>query len=508
MTHRSIGRRFPRGTSWAPPDPVHTAGLGFEREVIASAPSGLSSTRSLLVGLVLICSSFGCAYHPMLMTDARLLMAKQQYAEALEEVNKVCKSRDDVLCLLERGLLLHYAGKYDESNQVFDKAEILTEGLYTKSVSREAAAFVTSDLALAYAPKSFEQVLVNYFRALNYMFLGSSEDALVECRKASDKLAHYSEEQQRPYRHDAFIEYLTGILYEWGGETNNAFISYRNACDAYRTYGEIFGIKAPQDLTCDLLRTAYAMGFVEEAEEIPAEEREGCRTSLPEPQSELAKVVIFIEQGFVPALQEWSINMPILKSEAKAASDDPANFSLGMTSRMYGYTYDAGDVKYFLRVALPSYRATPIASQAPSLVLDNRAVAPAECEDIFAIAKAELDHDMPRIFVKTIARAIVKYKVSDAAGNKWGDILGKLVNAATAATEQADLRAWLSLPRAIYMVTVYVEPGTHTLALAGGLQASGSVASPSPDTSTTYPTQTVRLDAQPGTTNFVRFRQY
>jgi hypothetical protein len=343
------------------------------------------------------------------------------------------------------------------------------------------------------------------------MFLGLDEDALVECRKASDKLARYSEDQKRPYRQDAFIEYLTGILYEWGGDTNNAFISYRNSRDAYRTFSDLFGIPEPRDLPCDLVRTSQALGFTAEVDSVPAEDHRRCMTEAAgidstgdapaagRPGPDLAKIVVLIEQGFVPARQEMNLNVPILKSERGHARDDPFAFSLGIAPRMYHAYYDADDIDYFLRIALPYYPDAPTVYYTPDLYIDSLSAEPAQAEDIFAIAKAELEADMPIMFARTLARTIVKYELSNAARHRWGEIFGKLVNLATAATEQADLRAWLSLPRDVYIAIIYTSPGTHTLAMAtpsqgrvGGLES----------------VQEIQIEAKPGTTSFVRFRQY
>jgi hypothetical protein len=104
---------------------------------------------------------------------------------------------------------------------------------------------------------------------------------------------------------------------------------------------------------------------------------------------------------------------------------------------------------------------------------------------------------MPAIFAKTLARALIKYKATDSAENKWGKIAGRIVNITTAATERADLRGWLSLPRAIYVAILYVQPGTYNL----GVSAPGSVIPGSEF-------QSVELTARRGTTNFLRFRTY
>lgn len=447
-----------------------------------------------LTTVMLVLIGIACAHHPSRMNEVRILMAREEYDRALAEFDKGGGSEDDVLYLLERGLLLHYTGAHVQSNELFERAEILAEDLYTKSISREAASLVTNDLVLEYVPKPFEQVLINYFRALNYMFLGQKEDALVECRKASDKLALYSEEDRRPYRRDAFIEYLTGILYEWDGEINDAFIAYRNAIDSYGIYRERFGIAYPAELTCDVMRTAETMGFAEGLDSTFADSRGRCRSTNGNGLQ--AKVVVFVEQGFVPPKQELAANIPILKSEAKEAREHPYGFSTGIHSRLYGHTYDADDIAYFLRVAIPWYPDPKGLLITPTLYLDSLTVVPELAEDVFVIAKAEYNHDMPKVFAKTLARALIKYKVTDKAEDKWGSIAGKIVNVATAATERADLRGWLSLPRAIYVAVMYVDPGSYELTLE------------SPGATPESGLQTIQLQADQGTTNFVRFRAY
>ena len=455
-----------------------------------------AKSRTIIVTVLLLALGPTCAHHPGKMESIRRLMASEGYRPALEEFHKIDRDEGDVLYLLEWGLLLHYAGEYAKSNEVFERAEILSEDLYTKSISREAVALLTSDLVLEYAPRPHEQVLVNYFRALNYIFLGEKEGALVECRKAVEKLLVYSEEDKRPYRRDAFIEYLTGILYEWDGAINDAFISYRSAIWGYWIYDQRFGIADPPYLVCDALRTARLLGFTEEADRLDPGEAAACGDRSGNP--ELAKVVIFLEQGFVPARQAWSVNVPILKSEAKGARQHPYDFSVGIHSRIYGHAYDADDVAYFLRIALPVYSERTPPPDVPALLLNGRLIEPHLCEDVFAIATEELDHDMPRIVAKTLARALIKYKITDTIEDNYGKIWGTIANVTAAATEQADLRAWLSLPRAIHIAVAYAEPGCYSLTAEPAAGRGESERGP----------WAVDLDLEAGTTNFVRIRVY
>ena len=84
-------------------------------------------------------------------------------------------------------------------------------------------------------------------------------------------------------------------------------------------------------------------------------------------------------------------------------------------------------------------------------------------EDLDAIARRELDDRSGGILFKTIARALGKYALTRTVEKKKGDLAGKLVNLVTAATEKADTRSWLTLPRSIQVARFPVEPGVHTV---------------------------------------------
>jgi tetratricopeptide (TPR) repeat protein len=188
-------------------------------------------------------------------------MARGNYESAhnlLEEGDE-----DDVLYLLEKGLLSHYAGLFNESNDAFERAEVLAEDLYTKSISREAAALLTSDLVLSYAGSDMERVMINFYRALNYINLGLYDDVLVEGRKINEKLEVLRAEREggRSYCDDPYLQYITGLLYEWGGEPNDAFISYREAHRFYPQFNKRYGVVPPPTLKCDIERTANAIGI-------------------------------------------------------------------------------------------------------------------------------------------------------------------------------------------------------------------------------------------------------
>ena len=220
-----------------------------------------------LVCVPLVCIFIGCATYGSKTEQARLMFSQGKYDDALKKLDKTRTSRSRLLYLMERGVVLHYAGRYEESNQSFEEAEILAEDLYTKSISREAGALLTSDNILYYEGEKFERALIHYYRAINYIYLKLPDDALVECRKVSFLLQEYRDESEgksTAYSDDAFMQYLAGMLFEWQGEINDAFISYRKAEEAYEKYKQEYGVLQPPSLKNDLLRTSKALGFMEE----------------------------------------------------------------------------------------------------------------------------------------------------------------------------------------------------------------------------------------------------
>ena len=183
----------------------------------------------------------GCAlsggYYPTLEQQ----FARHDYSAADVTVSQHAAEygeRNAVLYYLDRGLTLHLAGRYAESNAVLAQAEARIDTLYTKSITTGVSSLFTNDTLLPYEGEDFEKVQLNLIAALNYVYLGQLDEALVEARKVDLKLTAYDNQYAaKPvYKEDAFARYLSGILYETRGELNDAFIAYRKALDAYEAY--------------------------------------------------------------------------------------------------------------------------------------------------------------------------------------------------------------------------------------------------------------------------------
>lgn len=401
--------------------------------------------------------------------------ARQQFAEADAVIVKHESGygeRNAVLYDFDRGMMLHLAGQYAQSNQYLARAEDRIDQLYTKSVSAETGAMLTNDNTLPYEGEDFEKVMINVFSALNYVYLGEWDEALVEARKVDHKLNLLNDQylKKNVYKQDALAQYLSGILYEAKGEVNDAFISYRKADEAYGDDRKNYGTPMPPPLPADLLRTTAALGFTEEHQDYLNRFPDTPWMTEKELQSR-AELIFISYTGRSPVKEDYFITAPVP---------------------------DGRGGTYILRVALPKFVPLPdkVGTAEVHLIPADGEAASAPgtggaisqqvflAEDITAIAKKNLEDRIGRITAKAIARATAKYLASRAIrkgveGTKGENSLAGFLadvgtNIYSLATEQSDKRSWRTLPDRIQMARLAAPPGTYTVEVeyydrAGGL---------------------------------------
>ena len=310
----------------------------------------------ILLLLALLCLSFGCS--PYSMEEVRIAFEQGDFDGALVELDADGKGQAKLPYLFERGLITHYGDQFDESNRTFELAEITSDDLYTKSISREAVSLVTSDNLRSYVGTQYERLLIHYYRAFNYVYLNMPDDALVECRKASSLLQYYADaDENYEFVGAAFIAYLSGILYEWAGDWNDAFIAYRWAERAYKQYETVLGIPFPQDVGESLVRLARQLGFQEEFERYAA-----TYGAPPKNIPDSGELILLYETGFAPFKIEENIVFPILKVDPIVQEDADRDekkvreYSRTLMRRR-NRRYKEVEIEYLLRVAIPAYRS-------------------------------------------------------------------------------------------------------------------------------------------------------
>jgi len=354
-------------------------------------------------------------------------------------------SRNEVLYDLDRGTLLQLAEDFTGSITHFDRADKKMDELYTVSITKLTESFIVNDNASPYEGEDFEKALVNMFQALNYVWLGELDEALVECRRVNTKLGILNQKYERKniYREDAFVRYLAGILYEARGEDNDAYISYRKAIKVYRTdYREFYGTEEPPWLEEDMRRTGIRSGVLEQ------------ESGRIQGGGENGEIVVIFFNGLSPRKVEDHLIIPL-----------------------------PGDK--VAKIAFPVFQ--PVARRATSarIYADGQDIGETVlAEDIEAIAVKNLEDRRGRAILKLGTRQAVKYFLSKGigdiaekrAGREMGKLVGFLASAAFAAVEVADVRSWRTLPAQIQIGRFNLTPGMHEIAIQpvgyGGFSSS------------------------------------
>lgn len=380
-----------------------------------------------------------------------------------------CRGADRRLYLLEAGRIAQLGDRREDSVRYYELAleqfreddrAALIEGhrLVAGGIS-----LVSNEKAIPYRPPSYERVLTHHYQALNFLEDGDVEAAAVEVRNAvslqEESRKRYQEEVdagreklRREYTdgdaddleknikarmsgmaatsskalssfQNPAVWYLSGLVYEGVDDPGNALLSYRKAWEIW-----------PDNpyLHRDILRLAQREStevYEEFKDRFPGVAEAGAAVDA----SSCAEVIVMVEQDFVPMREAFFFALPI-----------------------------SGQI---VSTAFPYYDTPPMVPR-PCRVSwnDEPQGQTAQIGSFQALAYRALEEKMPILIVRAIARGLSKYAVADAVGDQgdWTLVLANMVNLIT---EQADLRAWYSLPGTVQIWRGTLPAGTGTLVI-------------------------------------------
>ncbi|MFC0774558.1 COG3014 family protein [Terrimonas alba] len=442
----------------------------------------------LFIALVLMLSSCASYNKQVGIYYTNLREGNYEKAAVSLDNNKLLKKdRNKLLYLLERGKVCHLLQQWDSSNNYFNEADLIMEVAGT-SAKDIALGTLLNPMMQSYKGEDFEKYLVHYYKALNYLQLGNTEDALVEARRITLRTNTQEDKTgKNKYSEDAFSLMLQGMIYEKANDWNNAFIAYRNAADVFlEKDGSYYGTKMPDQLKKDLLRSAWQSGFTDELNRY----EKLLNTSFSnETNSGGGEVILFWENGLAPVKQQEDIYFSLFKDAGGSFMFKDAG---GLYSIPFDHRsgYNTNDIKLenlrSFRVALPRYEAQPLFYSGANLQLNNQHYSLEPAENINTLAFAtlkermlkELSSTLTRLAVKKFAEAALRPKEEKEDKNKTEEQKKKEQKEKAArealalgmqifnfATEKADTRNWQSLPHTIYYTRVPLQKGTNNITL-------------------------------------------
>lgn len=370
--------------------------------------------------------------------------------------------RDQLLYYMNLGMAAFMAQHYEQANRYFEIAYRLGDDL-SRNYFQEAAGILVDPNYAPYRGEDFELIMIHYYKALAWLKLGRYEEALVECRRVDIKLRLLASRyrSQYAYRQDAFFHLLMGLIYDANHDYNNAFIAYRNAWRSYKEIFEpLFGLKAPEQLRHDLLRTAYLSGL---NEELSYFEQQFGMTYKPAEQPAQGELVLLWHSGLAPLKVERELFFVV------QTMGGWAHFYNELYNWHFRFPIDrrqASSLSYMelFRVVLPGYQERPPVFSHAHIVYGTYNIALEPVQDVNALAfyslQQRLGWELGAALLRMALRKAAEYNLARDSKE-----LGRLTGWLLQGSQRADTRAWMTLPHTIHYARISLPAGRQSLRL-------------------------------------------
>ncbi len=363
---------------------------------------------------VLLCAAVllqGCASSTPL-NNARNQFFSGQPQAALETLNtQSISKRNALLALLDRGLIAHTAGEYQQSIDAFKSATALLNELDYISVREQTTSLVTNDWVTAYKGEYSERLWIHTFQMMNFLLLNNAEGAAVEARQALQVF----DEHGADLKNDWYSRSLIAMSFEAAGKPDSAHIEYKKLLD---DSGRDKGIARRA------WQNAKRLGRAQDADAfkqlIESETSSGDDGEL----------VIFLQAGSIP---------PKISGEIYV---DPS-----------------------LYASFPVY---PDISQ-PNLSIAVEKDGKNKSADVVNVQLVDISREAlaargKGITTKQLLRLAAKKNIAQSVSGE-NELLGSLLTVAFMASEVADTRSWETLPAHVSLVQIPLSSGKHSLNL-------------------------------------------
>ena len=358
--------------------------------------------------------------------------------------SKISKSKnpkgEDLLWSMQLGSLERIEQNYTQSNDYFDKSEqMLNYFDYQNEATDSVAAIAVNENIIPYVGEEYDGIMVNTYKALNFMALGENELARVEFNRALDRQRRAKEKfakeiaklqdelDKEENKEDSKVkqnienpEIKELIADRYPGLYN--FKAYPDFVNPFTTYiaGVFFNLVGDHSKAAPLLKEAYGMVSDNEylAQDIATTEQ------VLDGQKELTDTVwVIFENGMGPVKDEFRIDIPLFVETEK--------------------------VKY-VGIALPKLEFREQAYPCLSIVAAGQNYTTEQVADMDRVIQAEFNKDfkgiLTRAIISTTSKAVAQYAL-EKKGDSSGKLASFLVAAYSFATTAADVRIWSTLPK-------------------------------------------------------------
>ena len=347
---------------------------------------------------------------------------------------------EDLLWSMQLGCIERIKQDHRQSNEYLDKSEEMLNFFdYQNETTDSIAAIAVNENIIPYVGQEYDGIMVNTYKALNFMTLGENDLARVEFNRALDrqrrakekfaeeikklqdemdkteekKDSHVKENVENPEVRQLIVDRYPG-LYNFG--------AYPDFVNPFTTYmaGVFFNLVGDYSKGSSLLKESYGMVSDNDfmAEDLAVAEQ------VLDGKKELKDTVwVIFENGMGPVKEEFRIDIPLFVETEK--------------------------VKY-VGIALPKLSFRQQAYPYLSVTADGNNYKTQYVAHMDRVVQTEFNKDfkgiLTRAIISTSAKAVAQYAMSkkDDSSSKLASFL---VAAYSFATTAADVRIWTTLPK-------------------------------------------------------------
>jgi hypothetical protein len=428
----------------------------YYKNRVASVSFGLWLAAGLLLTLA------GCnapkehleQFNAMYM-QGNLAGAKVFSEQRIKDPNK--PSGEDLLWALQLGAVERAGKSYSDSIQWFDRCEDMMKVFDPQSRETDViGTTLVNDNIIPYRGWTYDGIMVNTYKALNFMALGKNDDARVEFNRAmerqtrakekfsaeiqkekdkkdkanAEKQVDYNKTTENPDVQKQIKEAYPG-LYEF-----EAYPDYVNPFSTYLA-GVFFAVIGDSAKARDLLKESAGMlpGNQYVKSDFESAERWLGGNKAPEPA-----VWVFFENGVGPTKEEFRVDLPLFLFTGKV---------------------------YYAGIALPKLVQRWPACERLTIQSGGQYYPTEVVGDMDRVVQTEFSKEYRWILTRAIiaagAKAAAQYALTEQNSNS-SQLAAAMVALYSFATTAADVRIWSALPKD-FQAAKFPMPGDGKLTI-------------------------------------------
>jgi hypothetical protein len=389
-------------------------------------------------------------------------------AEATRMADQNANNKDAIVWRLEQGAVLRGNGQYEASNQAFDTAQEKIDQYAQEAkvkLGHEAGALLSNLANLPYTGRAYDGIMLNTYKALNYLQLGESDKARVELTRAYQRQQDAVEDNKRriekvqdeaakskdkatmdkAQQDPGFQSQVQGTCADL-----DRLKPYANYVNPFTVYLDGLFFMANAADASDLERAHKSLervaGFADGNDYVKQDL--AALDNLMKGKPLTPTTYVIFETGCAPLRGQIRIDIPIIVTKVS-----------------------------YVGAAFPTLK--PQGNYVPSLTVTANGTSQTTSlvASMDSVIGLDFKNEMPVVITKTIAatvtKAVAAYGVNEAA-NQQDAVLGFISQAATAgyqmAVNTADTRTWTTLPKEFQVCRIPTPPDRKIELTVGGSQ--------------------------------------